>query len=180
MSPKKTRLTLALGMWALFALVTCGGWRVVNIRGFGAQRDIVLVEGLKSDIWLAPTKSYIGLPLLVHFTTLAEPYSIRLQVWDKQSRYRTITVDTVVVVYADGSTTRQELSWSTPFKKWAGGLSARANVPNVVPRHVGHRLTITGRLEEIGGASIPFELSASFRPRSRSWSGSNLMYYNQV
>ena len=87
--------------------------------------------------------------------------------------------DAVVVEYADGTTDRLEPAWSRPFGDWVGGRSVSASLPGVVSRHVGHRLTLTGRLEETAGAAVPFEVSASFEPESKSWNGANLMYHNE-
>ncbi|MGE0191578.1 MAG: hypothetical protein AB7T63_05990 [Planctomycetota bacterium] len=176
MTRRRLLIASSLVAVALFGLATCGGWRFVKTNDFGGQEDLVLVEGLKSDIWLSPAESYVGLPPLISFTTRGAPFSVRLQVWDRQSRYRTLHVDVVEVIYADGETIRRAIIWSAPFRDWAGGLCVTSEVPDVVTRHVEHRLTITGRLEELGGAMISFQASVPFRPAHRTWGGPNLFY----
>ena len=166
----------------VFSLVTLGGWRFLAVEDFGGQQRIEFAPGLASDVWLQPTESYVGIPLLLHFSSLKPPYGIRVQIWDDDGEFEAIDVTEVSVKYSDGTSSSLKNGW---FRK----LRERPSLPGhrmlsdviegVVSKHVGAAVTLRGRMIRASGSDVPFSVANSYEPKSHSTNMPNFMWYNE-
>jgi hypothetical protein len=147
-----------------------GGLVVRKLETFGGQVNIALAPDLKSDAWLEPTMSTIGLPLLVHFVRWTPPYTLRLQLWDCGAAFRSIDFTEIVVEYSDGTVVRRSERWS------AGCVGMCIRVPALVTRHEALRLTLVGTLTRADGSRHDFRTTKDFSPHT-DWDSSSAFLY---
>jgi hypothetical protein len=74
-----------------------GGIAISSISDFGGQRDIKLVRGLESDIWLTPKSSSFGIPFFFQYYSGQGPFDVRLQIWDESQQYWGIEITEIVL-----------------------------------------------------------------------------------
>src|SRR5207245_1536146 len=105
---RKTRIILSVSVvsFLLYAVLT-GGLAVSSIKDFDGQKNICLVPGLTSDVWLAPKISDVGLLFVFHYYATRGPFSLRLQIWDERREYQAIEISEVLVEYKDGDLSRK-------------------------------------------------------------------------
>jgi hypothetical protein len=172
-------LGIALTAFGVYAVMT-GGLAVYSISDFGGQRDIRLVGGLKSDVWLAPKSSSFGVPFIFHYYGAGKPAGLRLQIWDESRQYRTIDINEVVVEYQDGEIVRKEDGWSRELKPYTQYNSSSSGIiqtemfmlsdqiQGLVLRHADVKITLKGQLVKANGERVAFEASEFFKATSRS------------
>src|SRR5262245_17287906 len=110
-------LAIGLAAFGVYAVMT-GGLAVSNVSDFGGQRDILLAEGLESDVWLEPKPSSFGVPFVFHYYGTGKPFGLRIQIWDDSRQYRKIDVTEVVLEYEDGEVVRKTAAWSRQLKPY--------------------------------------------------------------
>lgn len=89
-------------------------WGVIfyDYRTFGGQDDIILAEGLKSDLYIdSGFVKHGAVPIGHYFRTEALPYPLRVQIWDDERLYASINVKTVSIAYLSGKEVRKEVNW---------------------------------------------------------------------
>lgn len=173
------RLGLFLAAYALFVVMT-GGLVMFIDRDFDGQRNIELVKGLKSDVWLEPKSSSFGIPFVFDYRRTGGPYGLRLQIWDRSLQYRTIEVSQVVVKFKDRTAIVKDSAWSRPLKPYVQHNSSSSGVTEtemfmlsdviegLVEWHVDVEITLKGQLATASGEHVPFETSEFFRARSET------------
>ncbi len=160
-----------------YALLT-GGLACQSRADFGGQRDIRLVGGLKSDVWLQPDVSKVSIPFLGHYYGADVPCGLRLQIWDATKTYASISITEIVVAYADAETERHVQPWIRQLQPYTQHNSSSSGiiktemmmlsdtVPGVVTRHKDTRVTVTGKLVMMSGEEVEFSASESFDAES--------------
>jgi hypothetical protein len=156
-----------------------GGLYVTSTRDFGGQRDVQLTPGLKSDLWLAPTSSTVGVPFVFQHYKAGKPFGLRIQIWDDSRRYRAIEITEVVLEYQDGDVVRNTDTWSrqlepsTQYHSSPAGIHETSilmlsdQLEGLVRKHADVRITLKGQLIMVDGKQVPFETSESFTAESR-------------
>jgi hypothetical protein len=157
-----------------------GGLAVSSISDFGGQRNIRLVGGLKSDVWLAPKSSSFGVPFVFHYYGAGRPFGLRIQIWDDRKQYRSLEITEVVLGYQDGEVVRKTDGWSRQLKPYTQYNSSSSGViqtemfmlsdqiEGLVLRHADVKVTLRGQFVKAGGERVAFEASESFKAESRS------------
>ena len=165
----------ALAVYAVMA----GGLYVTSIRDFGGQRDVQLTPGLKSDLWLEPTSSTVGVPFVFQHRSARGPFGLRIQIWDDSRRYRAIEITEVVLEYQGGDVVRNTDTWSRqlePFTQYHSSpagihetsiLRLSDQIEGLVRKHADVRITLKGQLIMVDGKRVPFEISEPFTAESR-------------
>jgi len=157
-----------------------GGMVMFIDRDFDGQRNIELVKGLKSDVWLVPKSSSFGLPLVFGYRRTGGSYGLRLQIWDTSLQYRTIEVSQVVVKFKDRPTIEKDSAWSRALKPYVQHNSSSSGVTKtemfmlsdviegLVDWHADVTITLKGQLATASGEHVPFETSEFFDARSET------------
>ena len=178
---RKTWVFLGIGVAAfgVYAVMT-GGAAVSNISDFGGQRDIRLVGGLKTDVWLAPQSTSFGVPFVFHYYGAGRPFGLRVQIWDDSKQYQSIEINEIVLEYQDGEVVQTSDVWSRQLKPYTQYNSSSSGIiqtemfmlsdqiEGLVVRHENVRITLKGWLMKVGGERVAFEVSESFKAESRS------------
>jgi len=178
---QKTWVFLGIGLAAfgVYAVMT-GGAAVFNISDFGGQRDIRLVGGLKTDVWLAPQSTSFGMPFVFHYYGAGRPFGLRVQIWDDSKQYQSIEINEIVLEYQDGEVVQKSDVWSRQLKPYTQYNSSSSGIiqtemfmlsdqiEGLVVRHENVRITLKGWLMKVGGERVAFEVSESFKAESRS------------
>jgi hypothetical protein len=163
----------------LYVLLT-GGVIVSCSADYDGQRDIRLVAGLKSDVWLWSRTSTVGLPMFLQVERTPGPFSLRLQIWDESLQYVEIEIAETLLEYADGEVIRMNRPWIraigpyTQFWSQSGNtgqteLNALSDdIENLSLRHGTVKVTLTGHLKKKDGISIPFVASETFDAEYRT------------
>lgn len=172
-------LSVGLAAFAVYAVMT-GGLAVSRVSDFGGQRDIRLVAGLKSDVWLAPRSTNFGVPFLFYYYDAGGPFGLRIQIWDESRLYRSIEITEVVLEYEDGEVVRKKDAWSreltadTQYNSSSSGLIESEmfmlsdQIEGLVLRHANVKLTLIGQLVKADGEEVAFAVSESFDAESTS------------
>ncbi len=158
--------------YALYAICT-GGIFVYNYKRFGLQRNIVLVEGLKSDFWIDRNTSGCGFIFIgfYHYTRL--PCSLGIRIWDNKKQYSSIKIETISVVYAGGQRETIHANWKRELKPYtqANGSSEdiiltammlNDNIPECIKNYSDCDVKLTGFLKTLDNETIPFEVTEHF------------------
>lgn len=178
---RKTWVFLGIGVasFGVYAVMT-GGAAVSNISDFGGQRDIRLVGGLKTDVWLAPQSTSFGVPFVFHYYGAGRPFGLRVQIWDDSKQYQSIEINEIVLEYQDGEVVQTSDVWSRQLKPYTQYNSSSSGIiqtemfmlsdqiEGLVVRHENVRITLKGWLMKVGGERVAFEVSESFKAESRS------------
>ena len=171
-------LGLAIVLGVTLCAVFTGGIAISNRDWFGGQRNIILADGLKSDVWLAPRKTEFSIPFLLHYYGGGSPFSLRLQIWDSSKQYVAIEIAETRVTYSDGDSSLQTSKWSrklTPYTQYNSSSSGiiqtemfmlSDHIGNLVRRHKDVTVTITGHLRKTDGEEVDFSVSEDFKARS--------------
>lgn len=176
---RKTRVTVGLSIvaYVVYAVMT-GGMVAFIDNDFDGQRDIKLVDGLKSDVWLEPKSSGFGIPFIFGYRSAGKPFGLRLQIWDTSNQYRTIEISEIVLNYKDGVAVRKSDAWSRPLKPYVQHNSSSSGIiktemfmlsdviGGLVQRHVDVSIALKGRLVTATGKYVPFDASEFFPARS--------------
>lgn len=152
--------------FATYVIWSGGGLYIANVNDFDGQRDIVLVPGLKSDVWLSPKREYCYFPLLFHYIRINEPFGLRLQIWDTSKQYESIEITEMVVEYKDGETIRVTAPWNKSLRLLDTKMMLSDTIPKLVLRHADVRITLSGYLIHLDGRRIAFQASEDFEARS--------------
>lgn len=103
---------------------------------------------------------------------------MRLQIWDATKTYSSISINEIVVAYADGQTVRHVKPWTRQLQPYTQHNSSSSGiiktemmmlsdtVPGVVARHKNVRVTMTGKLVTTSGEEVDFSASESFEAES--------------
>jgi hypothetical protein len=178
MRRKKTFILAMVAVGAIAYALLTGGLACQSRTDFGGQRDIRLVGGLKSDLWLQPDVSEVSIPFVGHYYGTDVPCGLRLQIWDATKSYASISISEIVVAYADGETARHVKPWTRQLQPYTQHNSSSSGiiktdmmmlsdtVPGVVARHKDARVTMTGKLVTISGEEVNFSASESFKAES--------------
>ena len=170
---KKTIILISLIIVYLLYAVFTGGLVFEFRKDFGGQGNVEFVKGLDSNLCLSPKSSYAGIPFLGFYYLSNLPCSLRIQISDKEKKYKTFELDSVVIEYADGQklTLPQKIikklkpdtliSYSGKIIK-TPILSLRYNIPDVVNRNVSCKITLKGKLTTSDDRKIPFEVTEEF------------------
>jgi hypothetical protein len=168
-------LIFAFGIYA----VLTGGIAIDNVRDFGGQRNIRLVKGIQSDVWLAPRMSNFGIPYVFHYFGTAGPFDLRLQIWDESKEYAAIEIIHVLVEYNDGEVFERSEPWSCNLKPYTQRhstskglvetemLAFSSNIERLVLRHADFKVTLKGHLVKVNGDLVHFASSEVFKAESR-------------
>jgi hypothetical protein len=178
MRRKKAIILAIVAVGAIAYALLTGGLACQSRSDFGGQRDIRLVGGLKSDVWLEPDLSKVSIPFVGHYYGTAVPCGLRLQIWDATKTYSSISISEVVVAYTDGEAVRHSNPWSRQLRPYTQHNSSSSGIiktemmmlsdtiPSVVSRHTDARVTITGKLVTTSGEEVDFSASESFKAES--------------
>jgi hypothetical protein len=161
-------------VFMLYAVLT-GGLAVDNEDGFGGQRDIVLANGLQSDVWMDPRETKFDIPFIFHYYSTGKPFGLRLQIWDSSKQYLTIEITEVLVAYQDGEVIRKTNPWVKhlrPYTQYHSSSSGSSqtemfmlsdHIPELVLRHADVKITLTGWLIKADGQRVAFQISEMFK-----------------
>jgi len=179
---KRRRIWIGIGLflvaYGVFAVMTLG-LVVFNDRDFSGQKDIELVNGLKSDVWLVPKSSGFGIPFLFGYRGTGGPYGLRLQIWDTSLQYRTIEISEIVVKYDDRPAVHKDYAWSRRLEPYVQHNSSPSGdietemfmlsdeIEGLIERHADVTITLKGELTTATGDLVPFEASEFFHAESR-------------
>lgn len=168
----------ALTICALYALLTAGAV-IYTYNDFGGQRDVILSEGLKSDLWIDASVKRTGAMFIGHyFRTKKLPYALRLQIWDTKIEYSSITVKKVTVTYPDGRTVSTKSPWTRkleyyerPYGTYEGiayepGMTLSDTIPDVIDQYSDCVVHLDGFLVTTEGKSVPFSVKEKFEYES--------------
>ena len=180
MNPKKWMLLcIVLLTFALYAIVT-GGLVVSNVDDFGGQRTILLADGLESDVSLVPVSRHLGVPFICHYYSAGKPFGLRLQIWDKSKKYRSIEITEVRIEYENGEVVKNTEPWLRELKHYTeyhSSSSGRSQteifmlsdqIPQLVLRHIDAKITLTGQLIKADGKKVSFKALETFKAESRT------------
>jgi hypothetical protein len=175
---KRWVLCGVLVAFGIYVVWSGGGIHIENVNDFGGQRNIVLAPGLESDVWLSPSSSGFGVPLLFQYRRISEPFGLRLQIWDTSKQYQSIEVAKVLVEYKDGEVVHITTPWNrnlrpyTQYNSSSSGVSETQmlmlsdEIPNLVLRHADVRITLIGHLIQVDGQRVAFRASEDFETES--------------
>jgi hypothetical protein len=168
----------ALTICALYALLTAGAV-IYTYNGFGGQRDIVLSEGLESDLWVDSSVKRTGAMFIGHyFRTKKLPRALRLQIWDTKIEYSSITVNKITVTYPDGRTVNTKSPWTRKLKYFehpygtAEGIVYKPmmmlsdTIPDVIDQYSDCVVQLDGFLVTTEGKSVLFSVKEKFEYES--------------
>ena len=189
----RAKVKLAIGgslalTYVLYALFT-GGVVLQNMRWFGGQRNVVLAEGLRSDIWVNPNYAGGGIPFLGFYYATHLPCPLRIQIWDESKKFESIEVETVVVVYQSGMTRTFDLQWTRKLQAYTQVNSSSPGIirtpmmmlseetPPVIEFFSDCVATLSGFLVTDSGDRVPFKVVEAFRYESGLRVGS---YWQQI
>ncbi len=158
--------------YVLYAICT-GGIFVYNYKHFGYQRNIVLVEGLKSDLWIGQNVSGNGFIFMGFYHYSRLPRSLGVQIWDDKKQYSNIMIETISVVYAGGQRETIHANWRRELKPYTQVNSSSEgikrtpmmlsdNIPECINNYSDCDITLTGFLTTLGNETIPFEVTEHF------------------
>jgi len=180
---KKSIIGIAFIIVALAYAVLTAGVVVYNYRTFGVQNDIVLVEGLESDIYIHSGFNQTGIIFIGHyFRTNELPYSLRVQIWDKEKKYSSINVNKITVTYSNGRISEKTMHWDRALTAYKLSHYSREDgstyedikmlsdhIPDVVDEYTDCTVKIEGFLTTVSGEKILFSPDAvKFEYRERS------------
>lgn len=178
MNKKRLVLALSIAGCVSFAMLT-GGVAISHRRDFSGQRNVRIVDGVESDLWLAPSQSKWSIPLVCHYFGTSGPFGLRIQIWDKSRSYTSIAIDEILVAYEDGQVTRISEKWNRDLKDYtqhnmsSSGLMEETRmmmlsdtISNLVTRHQNVTITFRGSLGTVDGRVIPFTTTERFRAES--------------
>ncbi len=179
---RRKRVCWIIGLTIVVAVALCavftGGIAISNRDWFGGQRNIVLVDGLKSDVCLAPRNTQLSIPFLLHYFGGGSPFSLRLQIWDRSKQYVAIEITEIRVTYSDGDSFRKTSKWSralkpyTQYNRSSSGIIQTEmfmlsdHISNLVGKHADVTVTMTGHLTKSNGEEVHFSASEDFKARS--------------
>jgi hypothetical protein len=158
--------------------VSTGGVAIERLKAFGGQRDVLFAEDLKSDLWIDPNHSGGGIPFLGFYFYCRLPCSLRVQIWDTEQKYAAITIETILVEYANGdqdtmgSQWRRDLTPYTQINSSTRGLIETPMMklsdltPKVVSQYRDCVVTLKGFLTTKSGEHVPFEVVEPFHYES--------------
>jgi hypothetical protein len=170
-------LSVAFGLY----VVLTGGVTPSVKDDFGGQRDIVLVDGLRSDVCLEPSGESLGIPCIFHYCKMGKPFDLRVQLWDMSKQYESIEITEVLVQYTDGEMIRRTTPWIRrlqPYTEYQSSSSGTSHtqifmlsdqISNLVLRHTDVKITLTGQLTKADGQKVTFNASETFTAESRTW-----------
>lgn len=170
-------LGIGLTAFGVYAVMT-GGLAFSSIDDFGGQRDIRLVGGLDSDVWLAPRSTSFGVPFLFYFYGAGGPFDLRIQMWDDSKQYQSIEITEVVLGYQDGEVIRKTDGWSRQLEPYTQHNSSSSGlihtemlmlsdqIEGLVVRHADVTITLKGNLAKVNGERVAFEASEFFKSES--------------
>lgn len=173
-------ILMSIGAAVFLYVLLTGGVIVSCSADYDGQRDIRLVAGLKSDVWLWSRTSTVGLPMFLQVERTPGPFSLRLQIWDESLQYVEIEIAETLLEYADGEVIRMNRPWIraigpyTQFWSQSGNtgqteLNALSDdIENLSLRHGTVKVTLTGHLKKKDGISIPFVASETFDAEYRT------------
>ena len=181
---RRKRVFWIFGLVIVLAVTLCavftGGIAISNRDWFGGQRNIILAEGLKSDVWLAPRNTEFSIPFLLHYFGGGRPFSLRLQIWDASKQYVAIEIAETRLTYSDGDSSLQTSKWSrklkphTQYNSSSSGIIQTEmfmlsdHISNLVGKHKDVTVTLTGHLRKANGEVVDFSVSEDFKARSDS------------
>ena len=174
MKKKWIILAIMIGGYGVYALLT-GGIVFYNVKGFGGQRNITLVEGLQSDIWINSNLRGGGIPFIgfYHYTKL--PYSLLIQIWDESQEYSKMVISHISVAYADGEIKDFPMNWERSLKAYtrvnssSNGLVRTPmmmlsdDTPSIIDRYCDVSITIEGNLITRNKEVIHFKTTEQFK-----------------
>jgi hypothetical protein len=178
MRRKKITIYSCIIAFIVYAVFT-GGLVVSSSHDFGGQRDIRLASGLNSDVHLAPRFTFWGIPFVFYYFGAAEPYSLRLQIWDSSKTYSSIKVTRIVLKYTDGTVVYNTNKWTRQLKPYTQYNSSSSGdietemmmlsdtIDDLVVRHTGVVITIKGRLVKTNAEEVDFSASETFEMKDR-------------
>jgi hypothetical protein len=173
MNKKRLVLALSIAGCVAYAILT-GGVAIMNSRDFSGQRNVRIVDGVESDLWLAPSRSEWGIPLVCHYYGTSGPFGLRIQIWDESRSYTSIQIDEILVAYDDGQATRISEKWNRDLKDYtlhnsssSGLIETRMmmlsdTISNLVTQHQNVTITFRGSLGTADGRVIPFSTTERF------------------
>ncbi len=177
MRRKRILTVSSIVAFLVYALLT-GGISLSSSRDFGGQRDVTLVEGLRSDLWLHPEYSDWHIPLVFHYYGYFGPYGLRIQIWDPSKTFTALEVDGITVVYAGGERAAHRDGWGLPLEEYAQTNSSSSGIvetemlmlsetiPDIGTSHESATITITGRLLKKDAPPVDFSTTEYFEAES--------------
>jgi hypothetical protein len=175
---KRWVLCGVLVAFGIYVVWSGGGIHIENVNDFGGQRNILLTHGLESDVWLSPSSSGFGVPLLFQYRRTSEPFGLRLQIWDTSKQYQSIEVAEVLVEYKDGEVVHITTPWKKDLRPYTQYNSSSSGVvktemlmlsdeiPNLVLRHNDVKVTLIGHLIQVDGKRVAFRATETFEAES--------------
>jgi len=158
---KKIVIGIAVIIVVLAYAVLTAGVVVYNYRVFSGPDDIKLVEGLESDIYINPGYIERGIMFVGHyFDNKDAPYPLRVQIWDKEKKYFSITVNKITVTYSDGKVSEKNLHWEKELILLEDIAMLSDHIPDVVEEYMDCTINIEGFLITVSGEKESFSSSA--------------------
>ncbi len=177
-SNKRITVVSCILVFLVYAGFT-GGVAVSNSHDFGGQRDVRLVDELKSDIALSPRRTSWGIPFLIYYDGSGPPYSLRLQIWDSSNSYVSIELTEIVMTYKDGEVVRRTDVWKrtlqphTQYNSSSTGIIETEmmmlsdTVDALIVRHADVSILMNGHLIKSNGKKVEFSAAEAFEAESR-------------
>lgn len=151
---------------------------VYDLRSFGDEQNIALVESLEGVVFIDTGYSMIEPPYIGQYYSYAShkaaPYSLKVDISDNEAKYDSITIKTVTVTYSDGTVVEKKMDWVKEFHAekimmhghingWQSGPVVhvlREYIPDVVEKYLDCTIKLEGFLTTVGGEKVEFSFVA--------------------
>ena len=169
---KETRTFIACYVMACVMISGCGN--VYNHRGFGAQRGINFVDGIRSTAYISPQSKTYGIPAIFEYENQTGPYDLSLMLQGISQEIDSFEVNEIRLKYADGEVVDKTLWWKENFRSRAerNALAGKANgdhaavgetMNGLLDRHEDVTITLKGRVTKSNGEVVDFVAKESFQ-----------------
>lgn len=156
-----------------------GCCNVNNHRGFGAQRGINLVDGIRSSAYISPQSKDYGVPVIFEYEHHTGPYDLSLALQDISLEIDSFELTDIRLEYADGEVVNKTVWWKENFRSRAernpasevstGNHAVSETFHGLLDRHEDVTITLKGRVTKSDGEVVEFVTKESFRAENSFW-----------
>ena len=143
-------------------MVLTGGPFIAHLDHFNGQRNIILVPGLKSDIFINTNLKMGGFPFVGGYMRDVPPYGVRIQVWDKSKKFIRLNIDSMVLKYKGGKTERIDMAWQKEFEPYLDMMMVSETLEGIVKEHEDLEVRLSGFLTTSKGEECAFDVKEAF------------------